>query len=283
MQSRSASRLLRLLRPSRIATGVDAVSPAVPRSLFRSSLWDYARLRRLRGWLVRNSRAQLRAARVREGVYLNVGCGGNPHEDFINLDYSWQPRIDLCWDIARGLPLRRGSLRGVYSEHCLEHLKLGDVYALMLEFHELLAPSGTLRIVVPDGEHYLDLYQESKSNPGVRFPGGPTPDNADEVGITPMLIVNRAFRAFGHQFAYDYRTVELLLRRAGFVDIQRESYLQGRDDTLLIDYEKRAFGSLYVEATRGMEADGRSGSSAPIFDVGELVNYLAGAPARSTR
>jgi hypothetical protein len=69
---------------------------------------------------VRNSRRQLRS--LDPGArYLNAGCGPKPLSDFINLDWKWRPEIELCWDLTKALPLKSGSLDGVYSEHCLEH------------------------------------------------------------------------------------------------------------------------------------------------------------------
>jgi hypothetical protein len=29
------------------------------------------------------------------GKYLDVGCGPNTHEAFINLDYLWYPKVDV--------------------------------------------------------------------------------------------------------------------------------------------------------------------------------------------
>ena len=63
------------------------------------------------------------------------------------------------------------------------------------------------------------------------------------------MCVNRIFREFTHIFIYDEETMSLLLRRAGFVTIRRESYMKGRDSKLLLDTEARAVESLYLEAS----------------------------------
>ena len=49
-------------------------------------------------------------------------------------------------------------------------------------------------------------------------------------------------------YLYDAVTLEQLLRKAGFEDVRRESFMQGRDATLLIDQADRAVESLYMEA-----------------------------------
>ena len=248
---------------------------AVSGRFIRSSIWDYQIFRRLFGNLIRNRGYQLRGQRLASKRYLNVGCGGNPHDDFINLDYLWRPKVDLCWDVTRGIPLKSSSMDGIFTEHCLEHIPLAAFYDVLVDFRRMLRPGGVVRIAVPNGDLYLDLYQKSRSDPDVEFPGGPPPGTEAETGITPMVIVNRAFRAFGHCFVYDYKTLALLLRRAGFVDVRQESFQHGRDENLLIDYAKRAGNSLYVEATA--PAGGDPGALQPDFDVAELVAYLEGA------
>ncbi len=246
----------------------------LPGHLRRRSIWDYHRLRRLRANLTRNRGFQLRSAKLASKRYLNVGCGGNPRDGFINLDYLWRPGVDLCWDITRGISLERDSLDGIFTEHCLEHIPLVAAYRVLVDFRRMLRPGGTARIVVPDGELYLELYHRSRSDPEVEFPGGPPAAGEAEHGTTPMVIVNRAFRAFGHRFVYDYRTMATLVRRAGFVDVRQETFQHGRDETLLIDYAKRAANSLYVEAS--VPAGGDPAGEAPGFDVADLISYLDG-------
>ncbi len=136
----------------------------------------------------------------------------------------------------------------------------------------MLRAGGTARIVVPDGELYLELYHRSRSDPDTRFPGSPSSGTVSETGITPMVVVNRIMRAFDHLFVYDYDTLELMLKRAGFVEIQKQSFRHGRDQKLLIDYEKRRGNSLYVEAV----APEGGGISSPRFNVADLESYLAG-------
>ena len=175
---------------------------------------------------------------------LNVGCGFNPKDNFINLNYEWNPGIDICWDItAERIPLPSDSLEGVYTEHCLEHIPFEKCVETVKEFYRLLKPGGTVRIIVPDGQIYFDLYQAKKTDKSVQLPYA---ENEE----TPAISINRIFRGHGHLFIYDFETFALLLQKAGFRDIKKESYGTGRDSRLLIDQAHRAVESLYVEATK---------------------------------
>jgi predicted SAM-dependent methyltransferase len=182
--------------------------------------------------------------RIKGMKLLNVGCGSNTKAEFINLDYSWVPGIDICWDITRkAYPLTSNSLEGIYSEHCLEHIPMKAFETNLQEFHRLLVDEGILRIVMPDGELYMDIYHRKKQHENVTMP-------YEDSYITPMARINGLFRNFGHQFIYDFETVRILLERNGFRNIRRLTCNQGHDKRLLIDAEWRAVESLYVEATK---------------------------------
>jgi predicted SAM-dependent methyltransferase len=186
--------------------------------------------------------------------YLNVGCGKNTHPSFINLDFWWHPGVDLCWDVTKGIPLARNSITGIFTEHCLEHLTFSECVTLMKEFYKILEPYGVVRIVVPDGELYLDLYQKAKRGLSVSFPyidevGARDFDEDSKYGFTPMMAVNRIFREYGHLFIYDQMTLENLLKNTGFREIQRVQFIKGRKKELLIDSELRKPQSLYIEGS----------------------------------
>ena len=205
---------------------------------------SYAKVQAFLSPIMRGKKWTIRRNRIKDKVLLNVGCGYNPKDDFINLNFEWNPGIDICWDItAASIPLPSNSLEGVYTEHCLEHIPFEKCFENLKEFHRLLKPGGTVRIVVPDGQIYFDLYQAKKTDKSVQLPYA---ENEE----TPAISINRIFRSHDHLFIYDFETMALLLGKVGFRDIKKESYGTGRDSRILIDQAHRAVESLYVEATR---------------------------------
>lgn len=236
---------------SGIAVGKD--SPLPTRA--RRPLFSYAKVQALTGWVLRNRSFQLRRERIRGLRYLDIGCGRNTHASFINLDYLWHPEVDVCWDIALGLPFANGSMQGIFTEHCLEHFTLPKAVDILRECRRVLMPGGRLRIVVPDGELYLDIYHRQMAGDLSSL----FPFEAQEVfdGMyAPILSVNRVFyqdrnSPYGHRFIYDFRFIEQLLRHCGFAAVVRRSFRDGGDPALLIDSDSRAVESLYVEATIG--------------------------------
>lgn len=214
-------------------------------------LTSYARVQRVVGAVVRNRRYQLKRLGGRR--YLDLGCGLNTHDGFINADFLWHPGVDLCWDITRGVPLADASLDGIYSEHCLEHFPLKTAAFILRECRRILRPRGILRVIVPDAEIYLSTYARKKAGDNdARFPFDG--DVTFEGVSSPILDVNRIFyqdreSPHGHWFIYDFDMLAVMLRRAGFSAVARTSYCQGSDPKLLIDTEARAVESLYVEAS----------------------------------
>lgn len=136
----------------------------------RRPIWDYSFIQLVYGNIIRWRRFQLRRKDLKSKLYLNVGCARNIFQHFINLDYQWVPNPDLCWDITKGIPLEDSSLLGIFIEHCLEHISYSDAYNILFDLLGKLRPGGTLRVVVPDPELYLDLYQRGKLGERINFP-----------------------------------------------------------------------------------------------------------------
>lgn len=109
----------------------------------RRSFLSYSKVQRVIGNVIRNKRFQLQAKAIQGKHYLDVGCGWKTHAHMINLDWQWHPDIDLCWDIAKqGLPFYDESLKGIYSEHFLEHHPPETICFLLSEFLRTLKPGG---------------------------------------------------------------------------------------------------------------------------------------------
>ena len=213
---------------------------------------SYAKVQTWVGKWVRNRNFQLRRPRVAELHHLDIGCGRNTNENLINMDYLWHPQVDICWDITRGLPFADGSMKGIFTEHCLEHFSLPMAFSIMKECHRILGPHGVFRVIVPDGGLYLRLYHQRRSgDASVPFPF--ESKESFEGVYSPILSVNRLYyqdrdSPFGHRCMYDFPLLELLLRKIGFTSVRQVGFRSGLDPVLCVDSENRRCESLYVEA-----------------------------------
>ncbi len=204
--------------------------------------------------LTRNTRSQYAAVPATKR-YLNVGPGSNIDDRFVNIDWQWRPGMDVCLDISKGIHFPDARFDGIFTEHCLEHISFPECIEVARDFFRMLVPGGRLRVILPDGGLYLDLYQKWKLGDRTPFPyleaeGLLDLEEDSRCGFTPMMAVNRIFRGYDHRFAYDFETLEHLLGYVGFTDIRRVAFREGEDPVLLIDSETRRPQSVYLECKK---------------------------------
>lgn len=79
---------------------------------------------------------------------LNLGCGEDKKEGYINLDWNPLTRPDIIHDLNElNYPFDDGSFDEITASHVLEHLE--KPFLIMKELHRLLKPGGRLIIKVP--------------------------------------------------------------------------------------------------------------------------------------
>jgi len=84
---------------------------------------------------------------------LDVGCGVNKQPGTIGIDRNTASSADVLCDLNRlPYPFADNSFDRVLALHVIEHVD--DVIGTMEEFHRLVRPGGTVRIVTP---HYTDF------------------------------------------------------------------------------------------------------------------------------
>lgn len=187
-------------------------------------------------------------------LLVNFGAGSSGKDGWVNVDGFQQPSINCLLDGRAPMPFADASVAGFYSEHFFEHLRYpAEAGSFLRECHRVMKPGAVLRIIVPDGESYLKAYMAEGWNEmsGVR----PLDEKRrDPWGLsfrTKMEVVNEMFRqGCEHFFAYDYETLDLLMRESGFEHVSRSEFGKSADARLLLDLAYRQPGSLYVEAVR---------------------------------
>ncbi len=152
------------------------------------------------------------------------------------LDITWPP-ITLH-DCRKGLPLPDNSVDFIYSSHFLEHLYRHEVVAILKECYRVLKPSGRIRVVLPDLDTFVAMYQGRDKTP---FPGADIEDAvpvmpADllvalffphELNLcTPPSRIQRFQERFlhRHKWMYTVESFTVLLRYAGFRTVEQKGY-----------------------------------------------------------
>ncbi|MEZ4958753.1 MAG: hypothetical protein R2830_02930 [Saprospiraceae bacterium] len=177
---------------------------------------------------------------------INFGCGPLAHPGWVNVDYI-KSENTYYYDLRDKLPLKGGIASNIHCEHFMEHLTQEDAIQFMKECFRLLQPGGLFRIIVPDAEKYIKAYAKNDDD---YFSHLSKLGNAAHPFRTKIEIINQMFRMGGdHLFAWDFETMSLYLKEAGFSKVKRSGFreipanicIDGQD-------EWRTHESLYVVA-----------------------------------
>ena len=85
---------------------------------------------------------------------LNLGCGREAREGYINVDKFKHDGVDVVWDLnVLPLPFKDNSVDEVICSHILEHLI--NPYPLVLDIHRILKPDGLFHCKLPTNCHSL--------------------------------------------------------------------------------------------------------------------------------
>lgn len=188
------------------------------------------------------------------GIKLNVGCGRNRKDGWVNIDLSEE--ADLQLDLREPLPFAENTASIIYSEHFFEHLEYPDqALGFLRESMRILRPGGLFSVGVPDTEGPLKSYASGDDAyfQDVRQHWHPAWCN------TRMHNLNYHFRQRGqHKYAYDFETLAQILGEVGFVSVARRPFNPDLDDA------RRGPGTIYVDArksdvTPGSDALPRAG------------------------
>jgi predicted SAM-dependent methyltransferase len=182
-----------------------------------------------------------KAAATTSPLRVHLGCGPIYLDGWLNLDIERASVADVRIDLRFGLPLPPASASSVFSEHVLEHLELADGRRLLRDVRRSLAPSGVLRIAMPDLASLVDRYENGwRDQEWLKDPVYASIDTAANM-------LNYALRSWGHLYVYDFDDLQTRLLEAGFSKIERVGWGESEHEELR-GLERRPDSLLVVEA-----------------------------------
>jgi predicted SAM-dependent methyltransferase len=176
---------------------------------------------------------------MRTPLQLHLGSSQGLKPGWVNIDLVGDG-ADLSWNLFHPLPFGSFSIDSIFHEHLLEHFDFPAALRLCEECYRVLKSGGTLRVVVPDAEHYVERYRQGDLAPA---------HDPTVARPTALLAAQEIFFRFGHRSAYDFETLRLLLSTAGFREVRRSSFREGVLGSLTDNVHRRE-GSLYCEAVK---------------------------------
>ena len=138
---------------------------------------------------------------------LHIGCGDARLEGWVNIDLAPYPAVDAVLDVTKSLPYSGCAF--IFAEHFLEHLALPDAARFLERCRAALAPDGVLRLTTPNLDWVWATHYHPRTWP------------TREAAVEDCLRLNRAFYGWGHQFLYNWQSLETALAAAGFATVVR--------------------------------------------------------------
>ena len=181
--------------------------------------------------------------------YVQYGCGWSAPKEWRNFDCSPTLRFERLpiignlytknksrfpenveyGDIVKGLPVPPGSCNAVYCSHVLEHLSLNDFRVALRNTIEILRPNGIYRFVLPDLEYLAKRYIDNTSNEAaLEFMRETFLGHTSRARNLKGLIFNW-LRNSAHLWMWDYKSIQVELKNAGFHDVRRASFGDSSD------------------------------------------------------
>jgi predicted SAM-dependent methyltransferase len=173
--------------------------------------------------LVERDREWIASLRGRTDLRLNIGSSGEYIEGWINADLGRDPEGRcLRMDATQPWPFGDASAEAINSEHMIEHLERADAPVFFAEAFRVLRPGGVLRTSTPDLRGIVEAYlaADPATLAAHRAHGYEARNHAD--------LLNNYLQMHGHRHVYDFGTLELLLREAGFEQIERAEFGESR-------------------------------------------------------
>lgn len=137
-------------------------------------------------------------------------------------------------NLSKPLPFADNSVNAVFSSHVFEHLFMDEVERLIEEIHRCLTPGGVCRVVVPDLEKIIKIFDRQ--------------DPRHFVSVMFEVSARRNVKN-AHHSGFTGSLLEKLFREAGFSETAVLSYRVGRCPDVE-ELDNRPEESLFFEAIK---------------------------------
>jgi predicted SAM-dependent methyltransferase len=136
---------------------------------------------------------------------LNLGCGFDVREGFLNVDFHSVHKPDLVANVTDLSMLPSGYYSEIIAQDILEHIPRTITVPVLCEWNRLLAKNGILEIRVPSVIGVLSLFQKKENQPV-----------HEQEKLIQLLYGTQSYEGDFHQTAFTESILRHYLDIAGF-------------------------------------------------------------------
>ena len=201
---------------------------------------------------------------------LNLGCGSQVPDGWINVDYALGARFaklpffrilnktikifNMDWsqnifihNLTKQLPWDNDSVDVIYISHALEHFSKDEGYYLLGQCQRVLKKGGFIRIVVPDLKYVIEKYSngELRANDFIKELG--INNSKNRISIKNKIA---SLFQFQHKCMYDTHTLIEVLKEIGFFSESKQPFDSDIMDIETVELENRTKNAVIVEGRK---------------------------------
>jgi predicted SAM-dependent methyltransferase len=187
---------------------------------------------------------------------LQIGSGSHYRQGWLNSDIAGTPGVDIGLDITKPLPFPPKSLDVIYGSEVIEHIPKDAVVLFCREAVRVLKPKGVLRLTTPDIIEICRITLGMDDQCRISDLAGTWLE--DGGNLTRDIWINAMFRRWGHQYLWDFDSLNKVILSAGFEKVER----------VPVQVTHSGFQELANQETRyGMPPPSHCWSSSIIFEA----------------
>jgi SAM-dependent methyltransferase len=202
---------------------------------------------------------------------LNLGCGSQTPEGWINVDYAFGARLvsiplfsainrkvrifKTDWngaivihDLRKRFPWENDTADVIYSSHTLEHLTREEGRHFIMECWRVLKQSGIIRIIVPDLRAIVSAYLQGEILADDFVLKLDVMHGMDSGGLLRRALT--PFVSFPHKCMYDEKRLIAIMRETGFRVESKRPFESAILNIREIEAEDRTIDAVIVEGVK---------------------------------
>ncbi|HTY61239.1 MAG TPA: methyltransferase domain-containing protein [Acidobacteriota bacterium] len=158
---------------------------------------------------------------------LHLGCGKNLLQGWLNTDLKYRKNRISFLDASKTFPFQNETIDFIFCEHLIEHLSFVQAKNLLGECRRILKANGTIRISMPSIYFLFDLLKNGTHPLNIEYTRWAAQRFLTKAGMgydedqAAVYVISNFFRDFGHKVIHSFESIQSLLLKAGFREIEQ--------------------------------------------------------------